>query len=65
MRNELGELGGAGHYWGDDAYRGWIGQRRCMKKDELKNVLKLLAAGEKKINLKEKEFRTFLREQNG
>ena len=57
--NELGELGGAGHFWGDDNFR----NRGVMKEEKLKKVLRLLAAGEKKINLKEREFRAFLSEK--
>ncbi|CBY11428.1 unnamed protein product [Oikopleura dioica] len=36
------------------------GVRNCIEENELKKVLRLLAAGEKKINLKEREFRAFL-----
>jgi hypothetical protein len=52
LRNELAELGGAGHFWGNDN----LDTREVMEEEELKMVLRLLAAGEKKINLKEREF---------
>ena len=63
MRNELGELGGAGHFWGNDKRKNYGGERYEMEEEELKKVLRLLAAGEKKINLKEREFRAFLSEK--
>lgn len=63
MRNELGELGGAGHFWGNDKQKNDGGERNGMGEEELKKVLRLLAAGEKKINLKEREFRAFLSEK--
>ncbi|CBY34637.1 unnamed protein product [Oikopleura dioica] len=58
LRNELVKLGPArllgvaGHYWGDD--RGWIlgGDRPFMEHEEMASVLRLLALGEKKVNLK-------------
>ncbi|CBY15434.1 unnamed protein product [Oikopleura dioica] len=53
LRMEMGEIGGAGHFWGND-------KRTGMRDEELKKVLRLLAAGEKKVNLKEREFRAFL-----
>jgi nitroimidazol reductase NimA-like FMN-containing flavoprotein (pyridoxamine 5'-phosphate oxidase superfamily) len=52
LRNELGEIGGAGHFFGHDN----LGTRDSMEEEDLKMVLRLLAAGEKKINLKEREF---------
>ena len=60
MRKELGEIGGSGHFWGNDKWIGADGERDEMGEEELKKVIGLLAAGEKKINLKEREFRTFL-----
>ena len=63
MRNELGELGGAGHFWGNDKSKNFGGERNGMKEEELKKVQQLLAAGEKKINLKEREFRAFWSEK--
>jgi hypothetical protein len=60
---ELGELGGAGHFWGNDKDIEFGGERDEMSEEELKNVLRLLAAEEKKINLKEREFRAFLSEK--
>ena len=59
LRNELGEIGGAGHFFGIDN----LGTRDSMEEEELKLVIRLLAAGEKKINLKEREFRAFLSEK--
>ena len=55
MRKELGELGGAGHYFGNDKgrVRKWMGEK------EVKKVLQLLSLGEKKINLKEKGVSSF------
>jgi hypothetical protein len=52
LSNELGELGGAGHFFGNEYWD----TRFEMEEEELKMVLRLLAAGEKKINLKEREF---------
>jgi hypothetical protein len=60
LRMEYGQLGGAGHYFGNDKE---TGERDPMDEAEFKKVLRLLAAGEKKINLKEMEFRTFLSEK--
>ncbi|CBY13408.1 unnamed protein product [Oikopleura dioica] len=65
MRKELGEIGGAGHFFGNDKKMEFGGKRDEMEEEELKKVLHLLAAGEKKINLKEREFRAFLNEKNG
>jgi len=53
---EMGEIGGAGHFWGDDKEICEGGVRDEMGDEELKKVLRLLAAGEKKVNLKEREF---------
>ena len=53
LRNELGSIGGAGHFFGNDN----VDTRYEMEEEELKLVIRLLAAGEKKINLKEREFR--------
>ena len=47
------QLGGAGHFFGHDNTE----TRDPMYEVELKLVLRLLAAGEKKINFKEREFR--------
>merc|ERR1712037_777768 len=49
---ELGEFGGAGHYFGDDKMIEKGGPRDDMEEAGLKKVLKLLSAGEKKINVK-------------
>ena len=54
---EMGEIGGAGHFWRND-------KRTKMGDEELKKVILLLAAGQKKVNLKEREFRAFLSEKN-
>ena len=56
MRTELGDIGGAGHFFGNDKDINNGGVRNWMSVKELKKVLRLLAAGEKKINLKEREF---------
>ncbi|CBY42061.1 unnamed protein product [Oikopleura dioica] len=56
MRMEMGEIGGAGHFWGNDKSSHYGGVRDTMGEEELKKVLRLLAAGEKTINLKEREF---------
>jgi len=63
LRNELGPLEGAGHFWGDDKVVRCGEGRDEMKEGDLKKVLRLLAVGEKKINLKEREFRAFLSEK--
>ena len=59
----MGEIGGAGHFWGNDKDIYYGGVRDKMGEKELKKVLRLLAAGEKKVNLKEREFRAFLNEK--
>ena len=61
LRNELGEIGGAGHYFGNDTRF----TRDSMEEKELEKVLQLLSLGEKRINLKEREFRAILSEKNG
>ena len=63
LRNALGEIGGAGHFCGNDKMKSFGGVRDHMGQAELKNVIRLLAAGEKRINLKEREFRAFLNEK--
>jgi hypothetical protein len=50
------ELGGAGHFFGNDS----LYTRGEMEEKELRKVLRLLSLGEKRINLKESELRTFL-----
>ena len=57
LRNELGEKNGAGHFFGNDK----VIVREEMKEKELAAVLRLLSLGEKKVNLKEREFIAFLR----
>ncbi|CBY32834.1 unnamed protein product [Oikopleura dioica] len=52
LKMEMGEIGGAGHFWGDDKEICEGGVRDEMGDEELKKVLRLLAAGEKKVNLK-------------
>ncbi|CBY13025.1 unnamed protein product [Oikopleura dioica] len=63
LRMEMGEIGGAGHFWGNDKNIDDGGVRNNMGEKDLKKVLRLLALGEKKINLKEREFRAFLNKQ--
>ena len=46
MRKEFGELGGAGHYFGDDKKIKEGGPRNHMKEAELKKVIQLLSLGE-------------------
>jgi len=65
LRKEMGEIGGAGHFFGNDKRTGNGGERDQMGEEELKKVQRLLAAGENKINLKEREFRAFLSGKNG
>jgi len=60
---EMGAIGGAGHFWGKDKIISRGGVRNGMKEKELKKVLRLLALGEKKINLKEREFPAFMNEK--
>ena len=55
------QLGGAGHFFGHDDTET---RDPMYEEEELKLVLRLLAAGEKKINFKEREFRAFLSEKN-
>ncbi|CBY13019.1 unnamed protein product [Oikopleura dioica] len=52
LRMEMGEIGGAGHFWGDDKIISRGGVRNSTDEEDLKKVLRLLALGEKKINLK-------------
>ena len=52
----MGEIGGAGHFWGNDKIAHFGGERDLMGEEELKKVLRLLAVGQKTINLKEREF---------
>jgi len=52
FRNEIGEIGGARHFFGNDKGIDEGGVRNWMEENELKKVLRLLAAGEKEINLK-------------
>ncbi|CBY11723.1 unnamed protein product [Oikopleura dioica] len=52
LRKELGEIGGAGHFFGNDKRIKYGGVRDWMEEEELKKVLRLLAAGEKTINMK-------------
>jgi len=59
MRDDLGEEGGAGHFWGNDRWSG----RDEMFEEEIKKVLGLLGAGEKKINLKEEGVSNFFQVQ--
>ena len=63
LKNEFGKLGGAGHFWGNDKGTDAAGVRDQMGESELKKVLRLVAAGETKINLKERESRAFLSEK--
>jgi hypothetical protein len=63
LRNELGEKGGAGLFWENDKAIRRGGVRDEVEEKDLKKVLQLLAAGEKEINLKEREFRAFLSEK--
>ena len=59
LRKKLGAIGGAGEFFGNDKRIDEGGVRDEMEKEELRNVLKLLALGEKTINLKEREFLIF------
>ena len=63
LRNELGELGGVGHFFGNDKGTWFLGDREPMEDRQLKNILQLLSLGEKKINLKEREFRAIFSEK--
>ena len=55
LRKRLGARHGAGEYYKNERVSG----RSAMDDDDLKSVLKLLALGEKTINLKEREFLFF------
>ena len=55
MRIDLGEKGGAGHFYGYDAEFNF-GGRDAMDEEDLMKVLQLLSLGQKTINLKEMEF---------
>jgi len=56
LKEKLGELGGAGHFFSNDKKTLNYGPRDSMGKREIVKVLRLLALGEKKINLKEREL---------
>jgi len=56
LKKELGEIGGAGHFFGNDKMIKCGGVRDWINEMELSKVLRLLVLGEKKINLKEMEF---------
>ncbi|CBY43407.1 unnamed protein product [Oikopleura dioica] len=43
MRKELGDIGGAGHFFGNDKRIKYGGERDAMGEEELKKVLRLLA----------------------
>jgi hypothetical protein len=62
LRKELG-VKGQGHFWGNDKAIRRGGVRDEVEEKDLKKVLQLLAAGEKEINLKEREFRAFLNDK--
>ena len=53
LRQELGALGGVGHYFENDQEHCFGGVRDWMQKNGLLLVLRALALGQKKINLKE------------
>ena len=56
LRNELATKGGIFGYDAGDA----VGERRdLLEKKEFLKAIRFLALGEKKINLKEREFRAF------
>ena len=59
MRRELGEIGGAGHFWGDERMICYGGVRNWMEEEDLKKVLRLVSIGQKTVNLKEREFLAF------
>ena len=65
LRIECGEIGVAGLFWGDDKFIRGGGVRDHMDEEDLRDVARLLALGEKNINLKEMEFRSFLNVRNG
>ncbi|CBY12820.1 unnamed protein product [Oikopleura dioica] len=52
LKMEMGEIGGVGHFLGNDKGTYFGGVRDEMADEELKKVLRLFAAGEKKVNLK-------------
>ena len=57
LKKKVGALPGMPHFWQNGDYKTEKSEaRNYMKKEELKKVLHLLALGEKKMNLKEKEF---------
>ena len=53
---QIGTLGGSGHYRGNDRRPNAGGPRSEMGEYQLKNVLKLLSLGAKKVNLKVSKF---------
>ncbi|CBY14406.1 unnamed protein product [Oikopleura dioica] len=52
LKKEMGEIGGAGHFFGNDKNPTFGGVRNRINEMELSKVLRLLELGEKKINLK-------------
>ena len=61
LRNKIGELGGAGHYFQKNRRLSNGGARDKMKKEEIVEVLRLLSLGEERVNLKEWKFLIFLK----
>ena len=59
IRRQLGEKGGIGHFWENDRAIVNGGVRDHMNEEELKNVARAISLGQKKINLKEREFLAF------
>ena len=53
---QIGTLGGSGHYRGKDTRPNAGGPRSEMGEYQLKNMLKLLSLGAKKVNLKVSNF---------
>ena len=49
---QIGTLGGSGHYNGNDRRTSSGGPRNQMDREALKNVLKLISLGAKRVNLK-------------
>ena len=56
LRNEMGQLGGAGHYFQNDKNKSNGGVRDEMSREEIAKVLQLLSLGEKRVNFKERDL---------
>ena len=62
MREELGAIGGSGHYLENDKEIKYGGSRNEMTESKIRYVLQLVSLGERKINFKERGLFTIASE---